>query len=164
MSIAAFYRNWIPVVGKWTYFSGGRGEEVFTEFKYYKGNVQPFKDGFGVANTSSGVLNFYDYLLLYTKEEITFEPPPPEDIPADAIELALTFKWFYVNGKWYTVTGDENWTYAGKAPKHFKYSGQYQSGSDYVGGDVGDPIPIPDLVSEFESVISELNQMTNIIT
>lgn len=160
MSIAALYRTWVPTVAKWSYYVDGRNEEIYTEFKYYKGNIQPFKKGFGVENTQEGTLNFNAYLLLYTRGEVDFEQP--SSIPTNAIEVTLMFKWFYVDGKWYTILGDENWTRGGRAPKHFKYSGEYQSGQGYVGADVGDPVPLPELVSEFEAIVSELNQVSNL--
>lgn len=160
MSIAALYRTWVPTVARWSYLDNGINEEVYNEFKYYKGNIQPFKRGFGVEDTSSGSLVFNEYLLLYTREEVDFEQP--SGIPSGATNITLMFKWFYVDGRWYTILGDENWTRGGRAPKHFKYSGEYQSGQGYVGEDVGDPVPLPELVSEFEAIVSELNQVSNL--
>lgn len=159
MSIAAMYRTWVPTVSRWGYLDQlGDFVEVYSEFKYYKGNIQPFKKGFGLEDNVTGELLFLEYLLLYTREEVAFEQPSsiPETEDAD-----MVFRWFYFDGKWYTIQGDENWSVSGRAPKHFKYSGKYQSGQGYVGNDVGDPVPLPELVSEFEAVVRELNQLSN---
>lgn len=160
MSIAAFYRTWVPTVSRWVYYDQqGQAVETYTDFKYYKGNIQPFKKGFGVEDNNTGELVFHEHLLLYTREEVAFEPPP--SLPPGITDAEMTFRWFYFDGKWYTIQGDENWSVSGRAPKHYKYSGKYQSGQGYVGGDVGDPVPLPELVSEFEAVVRELNQVSN---
>ena len=43
MSIAAFYRTWIPFVTTYTYLSEGSPVFVTTEPYFIKGNIQPFK-------------------------------------------------------------------------------------------------------------------------
>jgi len=160
MSISAFYRTWVPTVSQWGYYNmTGDFVEVYSDFKYFKGNIQPFKKGYGLENTTTGSLLFLEYYLLYTREEVAFEQP--SSIPAEATDVEMVYRWFYFDGKWYTIQGDENWAVSGRAPKHFKYSGKYQSGQGYVGNDVGDPVPLPELVSEFEAVVRELNQVSN---
>ncbi len=160
MSIKAFYRNWVGTVGKYSYrdASTGRTENVYTEFSFFKGNIQPWKEGMGNFS-SDGVFIFRDFNLLYTKADVTFEAP--DTIPSNATAVTLIDWWFYTEGKWYLVQGDENWTRAGRNPKHYKYYGQYISGQEDIMNDVGEPTPFPELVDQFENVVMELDQVSN---
>jgi len=160
MGIKAFYRNWVGVVGKYTYTQANRTEEVFTDIKYYKGNIQPWKEGMGQFNSGGGGFVFEDFNLLYTKSDVTFEEP--DGIPPTATNITFFQWWFFHNGKWYFVKGDEDWSYAGRQPKHHKYYGQYLSGQEDIIDDVGVPIPLGELVDQFQNVVSELNQVSNL--
>jgi hypothetical protein len=156
-----FYRNWVGVVGRFSYRELGDLKEAFTEVEFVRGNLQPWKDSVGALNSSSGVFIFEDYFLLYTRKKLEFEQP--ESIPEDAEGVTFDGWWFFYDNKWYNVLGDEDWSQAGRNPKHQKYYGKYASGNADIIEGVGVPIPLAELVDNFELIVSELEQVSNLI-
>lgn len=156
MSIAALYRNWLPFTQRYTYFDGGESVEGFLPLVYIKGNVQPWKQGLLGSLTEVGTI-YKDYKTLYIKKEPVFDfSGVPVGATLDENPIV------YWDGKWFNVQGNQDWTTAGRAPKHFKYLAIRRT----VGpGDdpIPDPTPLPELVEAFELVVSELHILTPIV-
>lgn len=156
MSIAAFYRNWFPFTQRYTYFDEGEAAEGFLPFVYVKGNEQPWKSGLISDLTEIGTI-YKDYRTLYVKQAPTFDY---SSVPVDAVleENPIV----YVGGSWFNVQGAQDWTKAGRAPKHYKYlciRRTISPGEDPI----PEPIPLPELVDSFELIVSELHLLTPIV-
>lgn len=159
MSIKAFYRTWVPVIGVWDYRDPDTGEALEHQepIRFYKGNVQPWKES-NQFNAVEGGFTFEDFQVLHLKERVLFTEVPSE-IPSDATQVQFSTWYFYYDNKWYTTVGKENWTNAGRNPKHAKYYGRFESGQGTV--DLPVPTPMPELVEQFENVVLELQQVSN---
>ena len=161
MSIAAFYRNWVPFVTTYGMYVDGRFVTFTTAPYFVKGNIQPFKQGtmFTLADYGSSYKN---YRTLFLKN-----PPIYNDLPAGA-EQVKTFAYIEgntqvgsVNG-WYTIIASKDYTTAGRAPKHFEYDCLFVPTTP---GEtpIPPPVPMPDLVDRFEAVIRELHELTPLV-
>lgn len=164
MSIAAFYRNWVPFVTTYGYYVDGDFQEFLTEPFFVKGNIQPFKQGtlFSLADYGTSYKN---YRTLYLRDL-----PAYGDLPPQATQVK-TYAWIEGNSQvgqqrgWYVVIASKDYTKAGRAPKHFEFDALYTA-TDQPGGDVnplGEPVPMPDIVDAFEAVVRELHQLTPIV-
>lgn len=164
MSIAAFYRNWVPFVTTYGMYVEGDFVTFTTEPYFVKGNIQPFKQGtlFNLADYGSSYKN---YRTLYLRKL-----PQYEDLPEGASQVK-TYAWITGNSQvgqqegWYVVIASKDWTKAGRAPKHYEFDALYtatdQPGPE--GSPLGEPVPFPDLVDQFEAVIRELHTLTPIV-
>lgn len=156
MSIAAFYRNWFPFTQRYTYFDEGDVVEGFLPFVYVKGNVQPWKQGLITDITEVGTV-YKDYKTLYLKKEPVFD--------FSGVPVGATLEEnpiVYIDGNWFNVNGNQDWTTPGRAPKHHKYLCIRRT----IGpGDnpLPTPTPLPELVDSFERIVSELHQLTPIV-
>ena len=167
MSIAAFYRTWIPFVTTYTYNSEGSPVFVTTEPYFIKGNIQPFKQGtmFTLADYGSSYKN-YRTMFLRKLPILT----RPEGLPPSAV-AQKTYAWITGNTQigqqqgWYVVIASKDYTKAGRAPKHYEFDALYtatdQPGPE--GSPLGEPVPMPELVDAFEAVIRELHELTPIV-
>lgn len=156
MSIAAFYRNWLPFTKRYTYYDEGLAAQGFLPCVFVKGNVQPWKQGLITDLTQVGII-YKDYKTIYVKNEPVFDM---SGLPAGATleENPIVF-W---DGKWFDVQGNQDWTTAGRAPKHYKYLAIRRTigpGDDPI----PEPTPLPELVNAFELIVSELHQLTPIV-
>ena len=156
MSIAAFYRNWLPFTQRYSYYKEGDPAVGFLPYVFVKGNVQPWKQGLVSDLTQVGII-YRDYKTIYVKNKPEFDL---SGLPPDAVleENPIVF-W---DGYWFNVQGNQDWTTAGRAPKHYKYLAIRRT----IGpGDepIPEPTPIPELVSSFELIVSELNLLTPIV-
>lgn len=161
MSIAAFYRDWVPFVTSYGYYVDGRFETFVTQPYFVKGNIQPFKTG-TMFSLSEFASSYKNYRTLYLRQ-----PPVYADLPPQATQVQ-TFAYITGNTQvgevqgWYLIIASKDYTRAGRAPKHYEYSALYSGGTP---GD--DPIPppvlMPDLVDAFEAVIRELHELTPIV-
>lgn len=156
MSISAFYRTWVPVVGQFTYMDKGRPEIWYSPVVYIKGNIQPWKKGELIQPISDGVLVLTDYNVLYTHYK-------PEFDLSDAPDEELTYErtWAFHEGKWWDVQGNQNWTKAGRAVKHYKWFMSAQTGD--TAPELPEPIPFGELVDSFGQAVRELQQTSFII-
>lgn len=156
MSIAAFYRTWLPVVAHYTYMDTGRPENYYTPVTYIKGNIQPWKAGEAVQPLTGGGLQFNDYQLAYIKKEPVFDLT---NLPAGAKFVRL---FTYLDNKWFAIMNNQNWTRAGRAVKHNKWFISATSGA--TAPSIPTPTPFGELVDSFDSAIRELQQVTPILT
>lgn len=164
MSIAAFYRSWVPFVTTYGYYSEGDFITVTTDPYFVKGNIQPFKQGtlFNLADYGSSYKNYRTLFLRKLPQYI--------DLPAGAQQVK-TYAWISGNSQvgqqegWYVVIASKDYTKAGRAPKHYEFDALYtatdQPGPE--GSPLGEPVPFPELVDRFEAVIRELHTLTPIV-
>lgn len=164
MSIAAFYRNWVPFVTTYGYLVDGDFVTFTTEPYFVKGNIQPFKQGtmFTLADYGSSYKN---YRTLYLRNTPKYQDLPPQ---ADQVK---TYAWISGDTQvgqqegWYVIIASKDWTKAGRAPKHYEFDCLYTR-TDQPGPEespLGEPVPFPDLVDAFEAVIRELHTLTPIV-
>ena len=66
MSIAAFYRNYVPFVQAYSYNQSGRPVEVQTPPTWVKVNVQPYKQGLQFDLTQTGII-FSNWKTVYAR-------------------------------------------------------------------------------------------------
>lgn len=156
MSIAAFYRTFVPFVRAYSYFDNDTGNNVDVETPptWVKVNLQPFKQGIQLDVTQTG--NIYkNWKTAYARTIPVYDL---ENIPPQA---TLNGEYFFYNGQWFAVTADQDWTTAGRAPKHYKYLAIAQTGQGSI--QWPEPVPFGQLVENFEAVIRELHQLTPLV-
>lgn len=164
MSIAAFYRTWIPFVTTYGMYVGGNFVTFTTSPYFVKGNIQPFKQGtmFTLADYGSSYKN---YRTMFLRKLPIFE-----DLPEGAQQVK-TYAWITGDTQigqqqgWYVVIASKDYTKAGRAPKHYEFDALYTS-TDQPGPEgspLGEPVPMPELVDAFEAVIRELHELTPIV-
>lgn len=154
MSIAAFYRTYIPMMEIHSYYEGGKSQFWFTPPTWVKGNLQPFKQGLMGNLTDVGVI-YRDWKTLYIR---TIPEYDLTDKPEQAQYLRTVV---YINGRWFDVTATQDWTTAGRAPKHYKHIAVATTVPD---GEVWpEPVPMASLVAKFEAAVRELQQTTVIV-
>lgn len=155
MSIKQFYRTNVAFVELYSYWEDGESINSYTNPVWTKGNLQPFKQGNMVGTTDDYLTVFTDWKVLYVK---TRPVTDKTGVPPQAVYGAT---YFFYNGDWYIFTADQDWTTAGRGVKHWKI---LAFTADAITDDLPEPIPIADLVENFESVVSELNQTIPLIT
>lgn len=149
MSIAAFYRTYIPFVETYSYYEEGEGREENTPPVWMKVNIQPYKQGLQFDLTQTGVI-YNDWKTIYSRGVPEYDT---SNIPADATLLGTHA---YFGGQWYAVTATQDWTTPGRAPKHYKYLAIAQTGQAAI--DWPEPVPLGTLVDSFEAAVRELQQ------
>lgn len=149
MSIAAFYRNYVPFVQEWTYFSFGETVTTQTPPTWVKVNIQPFKQGLMSNLTGYGTV-YNDWKTIYARVIPVFDL---EGIPPTA---ALNGTYAYYNGRWFAVTATQDWTTPGRAPKHYKYLAVASTGQGAITWP--EPVPLGTLVEDFEAAVREIQQ------
>lgn len=155
MSIAAFYRTYVPFVRTYSYYSEGSPVEVQTPPTWVKINLQPFKQGIQLDVTQTG--NIYkNWKTAYARTIPVYDL---SGIPSGA---TMNGEYFYYNGQWFAVTADQDWTTAGRAPKHYKYLAIAQTGQGAITWP--EPVPLGTLVDEFEAAVREIQQTSIVLT
>lgn len=150
MSIAAFYRQWVPFISE---YSLANNPDIKSEIVWVKGNVQPFKKGQLLDYTEYGII-IKNYRTLYTRLEPKYSVPIPEG-------YRKTRDLFFHKGRWYATNSYEDFTTSSRAPKHLKWMGVALS--DSAQEEYPQPIPFGELVSSFEEVVRELEQLTPLV-
>lgn len=160
MSIAAFYRSWLPFVVSYGTYVAGEFVTVTSPPFFVKGNIQPFKSGTMLTLAEAGVA-YKNNRTIYLRNL-----PVLPSIPADA-QAVKAYVWIDGNtvlGEskgWFVVTTSKDYTKAGRAVKHYEMTGLYTATDQPEG--IGEPTPLPELVDEFESIVSELHILTPIL-
>ena len=155
MSIAAFYRTYIPFVQNWSYYNRGEPVNVQTPPTWVKVNIQPFKQGL-VFNVADVGTIYSDWKTIYARNIPEFDL---EGIPPTA---SLLGTYVYYNGRWFSVTATQDWTTPGRAPKHYKYLAVASTGQGAISWP--EPIPLATLVENFEAAVRELQQTSIVLT
>lgn len=154
MSIAAFYRTYVPFVQSYSYFSEGDPVEVQTPPTWIKVNIQPWKTGIVLDLETQGTI-FKDWRAVYARTIPVYDMT---GIPEGATLLGT---YYYYGGQWFTATATQDWTTPGRAPKHYKYQAIASTGQGAITWP--EPIPLATLVEQFENVVWELQQVTPLI-
>lgn len=155
MSIKQFYRSNIAFVQMYSMWVDGEAVNTYTKPVWYKGNVQPYKDG-NMVTLEEALTRFQQWRVLYTK----FKPEiDTTDVPTDA-QYGATY--FYFEGNWYKYQAEQDWTTAGRGVKHWKVLALTSKEINRE-VDVDPPVPVADLVENFEAIVSELNQTIPLI-
>ena len=155
MSIAAFYRNYVPFVQAYSYTESGRPVEVQTPPTWVKVNVQPYKQGLQLDLTQTGII-YSNWRTVYARTIPVFDL---EGIPSNA---GLTGTYVYIQGRWYAATATQDWTTPGRAPKHYKYLAVASTGQGAITWP--EPIPLGTLVDSFEAAVREIQQTSIVFT
>lgn len=161
MSIAAFYRNWVPFVTTYGYYVDGDWVAFTTAPYFVKGNIQPFKQGTMFSLEQYGT-SYKNYRTLFLRHAPLYNDLPPQ------AEQVQTFAYIEGNTQvgsvsgWYTIIASKDYTTAGRAPKHFEYDCLYTPPTP---GEtpIPPPVPMPELVDMFEAVIRELHILTPLV-
>lgn len=155
MSIAAFYRNYVAFVQTYSYFFEGENVEVQTPPTWVKVNIQPAKAGI-LLNLSDYGTVFKDWKTVYARSIPEFDL---EGIPSNA---TLNGTYAFIEGRWFAVTGTQDWTTPGRAPKHYKYLAIASTGQGAINWP--EPIPFASLVLNFEAAVREVQQTSIVLT
>lgn len=160
MSIAAFYRSWLPFVVSYGTYIEGVWTEVTSPPFFVKGNIQPFKSGAMLTLAEAGIA-YKNNRTLYLRKL-----PELPTLPLDA-DAVKTYVWIDGNtllGEakgWFVVTTSKDYTKANRAVKHYEMTALYASDDQPDG--VGEPTPLPELVDEFELIVNELHILTPLV-
>lgn len=155
MSIAAFYRTYVPFVRTYSYYDEGDNVEVQTPPTWVKINLQPFKQGIQLDVTQTG--NIYkNWKTAYARTIPVYDL---SGIPSGA---TMNGEYFYYKGQWFAVTADQDWTTPGRAPKHYKYLAIASTGQGAITWP--EPVPLGTLVDEFEAAVREIQQTSIVLT
>ena len=155
MSIKGLYRTNVAIVR--TYGTMTDGEPVLwvSPIAWTKGNLQPYKQGVMTSVNEAGVV-FKDWRVLYIKSfpEIDYSTRPS----------VLTQKgktYFYYEGSWYDVQGEQDWTMQARGVKHHKLLAVKSKMPP--SSLVGELTPTATLVEDLEYTVNELTQVNNTI-
>lgn len=162
MSIAQFYRTPIPMVKVASYRNEyGDNMEVVTPIVQPLGNTQPYKNGL-VQNNTSGGLVFNSFWIVYLKNLPEWDWSGAEGADEDDLNEAKTY--VMIDGEWYSLVGQQDWTKAGRGVKHWKLFCEKLT-SIAIPNIIKDlkPIPLRSLVTRWDNEINELTQVTKLI-
>lgn len=154
MSIASFYRTHVPFMEIHSYYEGGKAQFWLTPPTWVKGNLQPFKQGLMGDLTDVGVI-YTDWKTLFVRTTPVFDLT---GLPEQAL---YTRTVIFIGGRWFEVTATQDWTTAGRAPKHYKYLAVATTAPE--GTEWPEPVPLASLVAKFEAAVRELQQTTVIV-
>lgn len=144
MAINNLYRTWIPFYRNLSNTSPYEGPI------WVKGNIQPYKTEASVYSNDGSFIEVRQesFRRVFIKD-FPFEIEGGNDAPR--------YSYFFVDdGNTYRINNIENWTKAGRAPKHYQLESRIASANGWP--DVPEPIPTADLVSKFERAVNRLTQ------
>ena len=155
MSIKGLFRTNVAIVK--TYGTMVDGEPVLwvSPIAWTKGNLQRYKQGIMQSIDAVGI-HFSDWRVLYIKSfpEIDYSTRPS----------VLTQKgktYFYYEGGWYDVQGEQDWAMQARGVKHYKLLAV--KAKDTPDGLDANPTPVANLVDDFEQVVIELEQVNKTV-
>lgn len=150
MSKKGLYRTDVALLQSYSRLVDGETVKTFSEVLWTKGNVQPWKQGI-VFDLGQEGIRFSDYRVLYTRNMPPFPPEPT------GTTKALTH--VYIDGRWYVVDGEQDYTTQAKGYKHYKLLLMKSPKPEGI----PDPVPVSNLVSDFQRVVEELKQTSIIL-
>ena len=155
MSIKGLYRTNVAIVETYSAIIDGESATWVSPIAWTKGNLQPYKQGIMQSIDEAGI-RFSDWRVLYIKTlpEVDFSTKPS----------AITQKsktYFYYEGGWYDVQGEQDWSMQARGVKHHKLLAvkSKQPPESLVGG----LTPTANLVEDLEYTVNELTQVNNIV-
>ena len=155
MSIKGLFRTNVAIVR--TYGTMTDGEPVIwvSPIAWTKGNLQPYKQGIMQSISEAGI-QFTDWRVLYIK---TIPVIDFSTKPSDLTEKGKTY--FYYEGGWYDVQGEQDWSMQARGVKHYKLLAV--KSKQPPASLVGELTPTATLVENLELTVNELTQVNNTI-
>ena len=155
MSTKALFRTNVAVVETYSGWADGESTTWVSPIAWTKGNLQPYKQGIMQSISEAGI-QFTDWRVLYIKTlpVIDFSTKPS----------GLTDKnktYFYYEGVWYDVQGNQDWTIQARGVKHYKLLAI--KSKETLPNLVGELTPTANLVEDLEYTVNELTQVNNIV-
>lgn len=150
MSKKGLYRTDVALLQSYSRLVDGETVKTFSEVLWTKGNIQPWKQGI-VFDLGQEGIRFSDYRVLYTRNMPPFPPAPT------GTTKSLTH--VYIDGRWYVVDGEQDYTTQAKGYKHYKLLLMKSPKPEGI----PDPVPVSNLVSDFQRVVEELKQTSIIL-
>ena len=155
MSKKALYRTNVAIVETYSGWVDGESATLVSPIAWTKGNLQPYKQGIMQSISEAGI-QFTDWRVLYIK---TIPVIDYSTKPSDLIEKGKTY--FYYEGVWYDVQGNQDWTIQAKGVKHYKLLAvKSKQPPESL---VGELTPTANLVEDLEYTVNELTQVNNIV-
>ena len=155
MSTKALYRTNVAVVETYSGWVDGESATWVSPIAWTKGNLQPYKQGIMQSISEAGI-QFTDWRVLYIK---TIPAIDYSTKPNDLIQKGKTY--FYYEGVWYDVQGNQNWTMQARGVKHYKLLAI--KSKQPLSSLIGELTPTANLVEDLEYAVNELTQVNNTV-
>lgn len=155
MSTKALYRTNVAVVETYSGWVDGESATWVSPIAWTKGNLQPYKQGIMQSISEAGI-QFTDWRVLYIK---TIPVIDFSTKPSDLTEKGKTY--FYYEGVWYDVQGNQDWTIQARGVKHYKLLAV--KSKEPPANLVGELTPTANLVENLEYAVNELAQVNNTV-
>lgn len=154
MSKKGLYRTDVAYMENYNSWDDGEAVVIYSEPTWIKGNIQPWRQGITNELIDAG-FRFKDWRVLYTKGKPTATYTLP--VPSDARKGVTNV---YYEGAWYNVVSEQDWSTQAKGVKHYEL---ILERLDAPPSGVPNPVPVNNLVRDFERAVQELNQTTIIV-
>ena len=153
MSTKALYRTNVAIVETYSGYIDGEPAVWVSPIAWTKGNLQPYKQGIMQSIDEAG-LQFTDWRVLYIKSF------PEVDYSTKPNEITHESKtYFYYEGRWYDVQGEQDWAMQARGVKHYKLLAvKSKQPPESL---VGELTPTANLVENLEYAVNELAQVNN---
>ena len=155
MSTKALYRTNVAVVETYSGWVDGENATWVSPIAWTKGNLQPYKQGIMQSISEAGI-QFTDWRVLYIK---TIPVIDFSTKPSDLTDKSKTY--FYYEGVWYDVQGNQDWTIQARGVKHYKLLAV--KSKEPPANLVGELTPTANLVENLEYAVNELAQVNNTV-
>ena len=155
MSTKALYRTNVAVVETYSGWVDGESATWVSPIAWTKGNLQPYKQGIMQSISEAGI-QFTDWRVLYIK---TIPVIDFSTKPSDLTDKNKTY--FYYEGSWYEIQGEQDWTIQARGVKHYKLLAILSK--DPPASLVGELTPTATLVEDLEYTVNELTQVNNTV-
>ena len=155
MSKKALFRTNVAIVETYSGWVDGESVTWVSPIAWIKGNLQPYKQGIMQSISEAGI-QFTDWRVLYVKTLPVFDYSTK---PSTMTQKGKTY--FYYEGVWYDVQGEQDWTIQAKGVKHYKLLAI--KSKQPPASLVGELTPTATLVEDLEYAVNELTQVNNIV-
>lgn len=155
MSKKALYRTNVAIVETYSGWVDGESATWVSPIAWTKGNLQPYKQGIMQSISEAGI-QFTDWRVLYIK---TIPVIDFSTKPSDLTQKGKTY--FYYEGGWYDVQGEQDWAMQARGVKHHKLLAVKSKMPP--SSLVGDLTPTANLVENLEYAVNELTQVNNTV-
>ena len=155
MSKKALYITNVAIVETYSGWVDGESATWVSPIAWTKGNLQPYKQGIMQSIDEAGI-SFSDWRVLYIKSfpEIDYSTRP-------SILTQKGKTYFYYEGSWYDVQGEQDWSMQARGVKHHKLLAvKSKQPPESL---VGELTPTANLVEDLEYTVNELTQVNNIV-
>ena len=155
MSKKALYRTNVAIVETYSGWVDGESATWVSSIAWTKGNLQPYKQGIMQSIDEAG-LQFTDWRVLYIKKLPVVDYSTK---PGNLTQKSKTY--FYYEGGWYDVQGNQDWTMQARGVKHYKLLAV--KSKQPLASLVGELTPTTTLVENLECAVNELAQVNNTV-